>query len=184
MKPQNTNLEAHEVDGSPVQPAPRGPRKLIAAVVAAVAALLVGVVGLEVFAAPAEAADAVIIDVRTAEEFAAGHIEGAINIPLNATDFKEQIASLDRDGEFVVHCGTGARADRVTEYMAEQGFSGIAGSLSLEEAVAFSGSRVIGDLDLADAVNPTKNEGVETADGPPTCALTGESLFGVTRDAD
>jgi len=129
--------------------------------------------------ATAVAAGPVVIDVRTAEEFAAGHITGAINIPLDAADFREQVAALNRDGDFIVHCGTGARADRVTDYMAEQGFGSLA-SLSLEEALELADATVTGDLEAAALLNPTTNENTRP-DGPPRCALTGESLFGVTR---
>jgi len=154
-------------------------------IVAAAFALLVAAFGglaIEAATTPADAAEAAptIIDVRTAEEFAAGHLEGAVNIPLNATDFKDQIDALDPDGEFILHCGTGARADRVAEFMQSQGF-GLTGSFSLEEARDLTGANVIGDLDEASALNPTTNEHVGEA-GPPTCALTGESLFGVTRN--
>lgn len=123
-----------------------------------------------------------IIDVRTAEEFEAGHIEGAINIPLDADpdEFRAQIDALDRSGDFILHCGTGARADRVAEFMADQGFTGLIGSYSLEEAVNLSGVNIIGDLTAADAVNPTITE-ADGAENQRMCAITGDSLFGVTR---
>jgi len=158
-------------------------RRLVALAAAAFAALVFAIAAVSgPLASQAGAAEpVVIIDVRTAEEFAAGHIEGAINIPLNSEDFIEQMDALDRGGEFILHCGTGARADRVANWMAEQGFTGLLGSYSLEEALDFSGRNVIGDLTLADAVNPTRNADVAGTDGPPTCALTGEDLFGLTR---
>ncbi|MDR2703428.1 MAG: rhodanese-like domain-containing protein [Cellulomonadaceae bacterium] len=159
-------------------------RRLASIALAALAALGLAIAALGFpFGNQAGAADfgATIIDVRTAEEFAAGHIEGAVNIPLNSSDFRDQIEALDRGGDFILHCGTGARADRVAEFMVAEGFTGLRGSYSLEEALSLSGASVIGDLTLANTFNPTTNEDVVTADGPPTCALTGESLFGVTR---
>jgi len=159
------------------------PSRLHVIVAAAFVLLVAAFGGLAVEAATSPAAAEAaptIIDVRTAEEFAAGHLEGAVNIPLNATDFKDQIDALDPDGEFILHCGTGARADRVAEFMQSQGF-GLTGSFSLEEARDLTGANVIGDLDQAAALNPTTNE-IVGENGPPTCALTGESLFGVTRN--
>jgi len=122
-----------------------------------------------------------IIDVRTAEEFAAGHIEGAVNIPLDLSpeEFQAEIDALDRGGDFILHCGTGARADRVAAFMADQGFTGLIASYSLEEAVNFLGGNVIGDLTAALNVNPTVNP--DATDAPRTCAITGDDLFGVTR---
>lgn len=159
------------------------PSRLHVFVASAVMALAAAVGGIAIGAtsSPADAAEyaPTIIDVRTAEEFAAGHLEGAINIPLDAADFKEQIAALDHEDEYILHCGTGARADRVAEFMQSEGF-GLTGSFSLEEAQEATGAGVIGDLDLAATLNPTTNENVGT-DGPRVCALTGESLFGVTR---
>lgn len=133
-------------------------------------------------AAVTNASTRTIVDVRTAEEFAAGHLEGAVNIPLNATDFHERIKSLDQYSDFILHCGTGARADRVVDIMAEQGFGGQIGSHSLTEALEIGGASVFGDLALANRLNPTRYEDVESLDGPPMCAITGESLFRVTRD--
>lgn len=52
----------------------------------------------------------VVLDVRTAEEFKAGHIAGAKNIDFNSDDFEKQIAGLDKDKTYVVHCAAGGRS--------------------------------------------------------------------------
>lgn len=52
----------------------------------------------------------VIIDVRTPEEFKAGHIAGAKNIDFNGDDFEKQIAALDKSKTYVVHCAAGGRS--------------------------------------------------------------------------
>jgi len=65
--------------------------------------------------------------------------------------------------------------------MAEQGFGGRIGSHSMTEALEISGASVFGDLALANRLNPTRYEDVESPDGPPMCAITGESLFGVSN---
>jgi rhodanese-related sulfurtransferase/predicted transcriptional regulator len=46
--------------------------------------------------------DLVLIDVRPAEEFAAGHIEGAVSIPLDELD--ERLSELPADSEIVAYC--------------------------------------------------------------------------------
>jgi len=159
-------------------------RRISKATLAAIAILVIGisVVLGDSLTNHAGATDSAptIIDVRTAVEFAAGHLEGAINIPLDSTDFKEKVDALDRDSQFALHCGTGARADRVADFMIEQGFKGLIASYSLNEARDMFGVDVVGDLDLANSLNPTTNEN-SRIDNPPMCAITGESLFGVTR---
>lgn len=54
----------------------------------------------------------VVLDVRTAEEFAAGHIAGAKNIDIMSPDFAKQIAALDKSQTYVIHCAAGGRSAR------------------------------------------------------------------------
>ncbi len=54
----------------------------------------------------------VVIDVRTAEEYQAGHIAGAKNINIMDADFGKQIAALDKDTAYLVHCAAGGRSAR------------------------------------------------------------------------
>ena len=62
----------------------------------------------------------VIIDVRRPDEFAAGHIRGAINV--DSVQFSERLASLDLDGAYVIYCQRGGRSAGVRELMREAGF--------------------------------------------------------------
>jgi len=64
----------------------------------------------------------VLIDVRTPEEFASAHIDGAINIDIRSADFEEQIASLDQDAVYFIHCRSGKRSTRACNIMEERGF--------------------------------------------------------------
>jgi rhodanese-related sulfurtransferase/DNA-binding HxlR family transcriptional regulator len=52
--------------------------------------------------------DVVLVDVRPAEEFDAGHIRGAISIPLDELD--ERVAELPEDSEIVAYCRGAFRA--------------------------------------------------------------------------
>lgn len=70
-------------------------------------------------------ADTVVLDVRTPEEYQAGHIEGAININVDAADFKAQVAQLDPARSYVVHCAANVpngRSARALEAMDTLGF--------------------------------------------------------------
>ena len=51
-----------------------------------------------------------ILDVRTPEEFAAGHVPGAINIPFNQVGARSVEIPAAHDTVVVVYCGHGPRA--------------------------------------------------------------------------
>lgn len=72
-----------------------------------------------------ETPDLVIVDVRTPEEFAEGHIPGAVNIDFSADDFVEQVGNLDPDAETLVYCRTGNRSSQAVAKMTPLGFSKI-----------------------------------------------------------
>lgn len=84
-------------------------------------------------AAPVPAADALariddgaaVVDVRTPEEFEAGHLEGAVNVDYTADDFAEQVAELPTDVPYVVYCASGRRAVGAVEQMRELGFTDV-----------------------------------------------------------
>jgi MFS family permease len=64
---------------------------------------------------------AIIIDVRSPEEFARGHVGGAINIPLDA--LPQRSSELPRDAQVVTVCGKGGgRSDRGAALLRESGF--------------------------------------------------------------
>src|ERR1041385_129030 len=72
-----------------------------------------------------ERKDVVVLDVRTPEEFKAGHIAGAKNIDFNAPDFAKQISALDKNKTYLVHCAGGGRSSRSLAAFKEQKFSSI-----------------------------------------------------------
>jgi rhodanese-related sulfurtransferase/thioredoxin-related protein len=57
----------------------------------------------------------VILDVRTPEEFQAGHIPGAVNLDVSASDFQTKAALLDRSKIYLVHCASGVRSARACD---------------------------------------------------------------------
>lgn len=66
-----------------------------------------------------------IIDVRTPQEFAEGHIEGAVNFPVELPDFANQIATLDPAGTYAVYCRSGNRSQPAVAAMSQIGITGI-----------------------------------------------------------
>ena len=55
---------------------------------------------------------ALVIDVRTPDEFAEGHIPGARNVDFLGDDFEKQIAALPADRPLIVHCAAGNRSSK------------------------------------------------------------------------
>lgn len=62
-----------------------------------------------------------LVDVRTPEEFAAGHIEGAINIPIDELDARK--GELKKDKDIVLYCRSGARSERGRTLLLAAGFA-------------------------------------------------------------
>ena len=86
----------------------------------------------------AAAADgAKLIDVRTPEEFDAGHLRGAVNIDLSAPDFNERIGAFDKAGSYVIYCASGNRAGTAIEIMSGQGFDDVINGGGFEDLAAF-----------------------------------------------
>ena len=54
----------------------------------------------------------VVLDVRTPQEAAAGHIPGSLNINIASPDFAAQIAKLDSSKTYMVHCQKGSPGGR------------------------------------------------------------------------
>ena len=66
---------------------------------------------------------AVVIDVSEAEEFAAGHIGGAKNVPVNDMDAKLENAVKNKALPLILVCTTGARASRAAATAKKLGYS-------------------------------------------------------------
>lgn len=64
----------------------------------------------------------VILDIRTPEEFASGHIAGAVNIDYYAPDFEERLGVLDLDVPYVMYCNSGNRSGNTLPLMDSIGF--------------------------------------------------------------
>lgn len=64
---------------------------------------------------------AILLDVRTPQEFAAGHLDGAINVPVDRV--ADRIASVAKpDQPIVVYCRSGARSGAATRALRARGY--------------------------------------------------------------
>lgn len=67
----------------------------------------------------------VVVDVRTPGEFAAGHIDGAINIDFKNPNFATEITKLDASQDYLIHCRSGGRSTASLKHFKAKGFSHI-----------------------------------------------------------
>ncbi|MHA8067006.1 rhodanese-like domain-containing protein [Aquirufa sp. ROCK2-A2] len=66
-----------------------------------------------------------LIDVRTPAEFQSGHIDGAQNLDIQALDFLEKAASLDKEKTVFVYCLSGGRSTAAAQQLATLGFQSV-----------------------------------------------------------
>jgi rhodanese-related sulfurtransferase len=63
-----------------------------------------------------------VVDVRKPNEFAEGHIDGAINIPLNTMSDPGSMAKINDDDNLYVHCSAGYRSVIASSLLKREGF--------------------------------------------------------------
>ena len=69
--------------------------------------------------------DAALLDVRTPDEFAAGHLVGAENVDVLADTFLDRVGALDPARTYYVYCRSGQRSGRAAELMRTAGFDDV-----------------------------------------------------------
>lgn len=62
-----------------------------------------------------------LVDVRTPEEFASGHIAGAVNIPLD--QISSRLSEMPQDGTLVVYCRSGNRSAQAISILQQAGYA-------------------------------------------------------------
>jgi rhodanese-related sulfurtransferase len=70
-----------------------------------------------------EEPNAVVLDVRTSGEFAAGHIPNAVNIDMMDPDFDRRVDALDRTAPVLLYCRSGNRSYHAGNRMLAMGFA-------------------------------------------------------------
>jgi rhodanese-related sulfurtransferase len=118
----------------------------------AVAAALIATLGAASACSTAEAAggtaaellpaNTLLIDVRTPAEFAEGHLDGAINLPVELSTFTAKVALLDPSMDYLVYCRTGRRAEIAIDHMETLGLSAV-NLGSVDAASSATGIRVV-----------------------------------------
>lgn len=69
--------------------------------------------------------NAVVIDVRTADEFSTGHLTNAVNMDWNDAATEAQLKSLDQSKTYFVYCLSGGRSSSAANFMRTNGFKNV-----------------------------------------------------------
>jgi len=85
----------------------------------------------------------VLLDVRSPDEFAAGHLQGATNIDVEDPSFADKIAELDKSGHYVVYCHCGRRSAIAVQAMKDAGFTDVTDAGGIQEAAALFGIAIV-----------------------------------------
>lgn len=67
----------------------------------------------------------VIVDVRSAEEYAAGHIKDAKNIPLDDIKNDTSVLDADKDKKIVLYCNSGKKSGEAQDALLAAGFTDV-----------------------------------------------------------
>ena len=86
--------------------------------------------------------DALIIDVRSAGEFAAGHVDGALNLPLDRFAQNHAQVAPDKAKQIILYCLSGARSGQAMQFLMQQGYLNVVNGGSAS-AVALRTTRPI-----------------------------------------
>ena len=74
---------------------------------------------------PQDVENAVLVDVRTPEEYAEGHLPNAINIDWYDENFMDEFKDIDRNKTIYVYCKKGGRSASAAEMLNSSGYKNV-----------------------------------------------------------
>ncbi len=79
----------------------------------------------------------VVIDVREKDEFATGHVKGALNIPpLKLMKGAKQLVGVPKDANIIVYCRTGSRSSVAAHILHDLGYTNVTNGINKEQVEA------------------------------------------------
>lgn len=69
-----------------------------------------------------QGASVALLDVRSPQEYASGHISGALNMNMYSSSFMEEVKKLDRVRKYALYCQSGGRSSMALKFMQSLGF--------------------------------------------------------------
>ncbi len=82
---------------------------------------------------PTALAQSLCIDVRTAEEYRAGHLEGAVHIPFDEIEQKITAISADKTQDIQLYCRSGRRSGIALETLRSMGYNNVTNAGAYEQ---------------------------------------------------
>ncbi len=67
--------------------------------------------------------NSIILDVRTADEYNAGHLADAVNIDFFSTNFMDDVLELNKSKTLLIHCASGGRSSKAMSKLTSKGFN-------------------------------------------------------------
>ncbi|OOG77470.1 rhodanese-like domain-containing protein [Algoriphagus sp. A40] len=80
------------------------------------------VISIEKFEKMADKKTNMVVDVRTPEEVAEGHLAGSLNINFLGENFAQEIETLDKKKTYLLYCRTGNKSRKAADLMEKAGF--------------------------------------------------------------
>lgn len=114
-------------------------------IIAAVAVVMMGLLIVAFSGSdPVEvSADTIILDVRSPEEYALGHLDGAQLLDLNSGQFQAVLPDLDPEAEYIVYCRSGNRSGQAAAMMADAGFENVTDLGTMQNASNATGIEIV-----------------------------------------
>ena len=99
----------------------------------------------------ARPADALVLDVREPQEYAHGHVPGAINLPLERVQELAPDVLPNKDAEVIVYCASAAchASENAARTLAEMGYSNVRRYVGGKQDWIDAGLPVVSDEHLA-----------------------------------
>lgn len=86
--------------------------------------------------------NAIILDVRTPEEYSDGHLEGSDLLDILSGEFHAELPNLDPHAEYLLYCRSGNRSGQAKAAMEQLGFTNVTNLGSLAEAADATGIKI------------------------------------------
>ena len=85
---------------------------------------------------------AVLVDVRSPAEFASGHVQGAVNLPLDRLASDALAVLPDKSAPLVLYCISGARSEMAAQWLRQAGYTQVTNGLSAGSVALKSGRSI------------------------------------------
>jgi phage shock protein E len=90
-----------------------------------------------------QALNTVVLDVRSPAEYATGHVDGSINLPLDRFVDGYRNFVTDKAQRVVICCASGARSGQAVQFLTAQGYSNVVNGISSHQVASSLGMKLV-----------------------------------------